>query len=91
MIRGISEKNRTTEEKDEIPEKPLEHLRRLSRESRVKDIVSAEQNVTNVSRRDGSSADEDVRSRGGSVVARSSRSGQDPLRGERSFRRRNER
>ena len=56
----ISEKNRTTEEKDEIPEKPLEHLRRLSRESRVKDIVSADQNVTNVSRRDGSSADEDV-------------------------------
>jgi hypothetical protein len=53
----ISEKNRTTEETDEIPEKPLEHLRRLSRESRVKDIVS-DQNVT---LRGSSSADEDAR------------------------------
>jgi kinesin family protein 2/24 len=53
----ISEKNRTTEETDEIPEKPLEHLRRLSRESRVKDIVS-DQNVT---LRGSSSAEEDAR------------------------------
>ena len=54
------EKNRTTEETDEIPEKPLEHLRRLSRESRVKDIVS-DQNVTNVGSLRESSADEDAR------------------------------
>mgnify|MGYP006416632455 CR=1 FL=1 len=56
----ISEKNRTTEETDEIPEKPLEHLRRLSRESRVKDIVS-DQNVSNVTLRGSSSAEEDAR------------------------------
>jgi hypothetical protein len=60
MIRGNSEKNRATEETDDIPEKPLEHLRRLSRESRVKDIVS-DQNVSNVGSLRESSADEDAR------------------------------
>ena len=50
-------REKNPEEKD-VSEKPLEHLRRLSRESRVKDIVSDE-NVSSVSLR-GSSAEEDV-------------------------------
>ena len=45
-------------EEQDVSEKPLEHLRRLSRESRVKDVVS-DQNVSSVSLR-GSSAEEDV-------------------------------